>query len=137
MNTRHAISGLALLLAAGGAWAQPGPHEHGGKGMMQQDRMHQHMDEMRGMMQQMNRESEFKPRYELMFKHMDALSKMMADMGEMPDTRGMTMEQRQDMLEQRLRLMQGVMEQMAGHMQMMHGMGRSVDKPAPAPGPAQ
>lgn len=131
MKKIYLVTGMALLLMTTGAWAQPGGHQHGpgGKGMMQMEQMHKDMDEMRGMMRQMNQETEFKPRYEIMHKHMNTLSKMTGEMGDMPVTKGMPVEQRQDMIEQRMRLLQGMMEQMVGHMHMMHGMGKAADKP--------
>jgi len=113
-----------------------------GQGMMDMDRMQEHMKSMQQLMERIHKNDDPATRQKLMSEHMQEMQQTMSDMrgmmmgpgmmqgspgGKMGsgmmgggtmmgNGKGMPMEDRQKMMEQRMDMMQGMMEQMMEHM---------------------
>ncbi len=89
----------------------------GGMGMMDMDRMQEHMKEMRQEMERIHRTDDPEERGRLMREHMEMMHEGMGGMrGMMGMGMGKSAEEHRQMMERRMDMMQEMMEQMMEHM---------------------
>lgn len=94
----------------------------GGVGMMDMDRMQEHMKEMRQTMERIHRTDDPAEHGRLMQEHMEMMHKGMGSMrGMMGMGAGKSDEEHRQMMERRMDMMQEMMQQMMEHMMAQQG----------------